>query len=315
MRRIFKLLFIAIGVFALSMLSIYFIGWLLSFNLPKNLDLPGTVTLLPQKEIAVGDPVTGKVEFALPLCESVVGTELTLGEGAAIRGRVQIKRKAWRFTRQVWQVAFEFCAIKEGAIDSGVLKLEFSGTLQGEKSIEIPKFTATLKPLPPGTKPELAGEIVPAEKSRSLLWYALICVCFAFIALLWYYLHRRRGTKSLWDRTLEELTNLRLKLDAKDFLLEQGYVQLTDIVRDYMEERFKLPVASQTTPEFLAQFDREPSPLPAEERPILRVFLEAADRVKFAAFAPNDELLRQAIKCAVRLVESTRPIERKKENE
>ena len=49
------------------------------------------------------------------------------------------------------------------------------------------------------------------------------------------------------------------------------------------------------------------SELPESERPFLREFLEAADRVKFAALAPEAGLLEQAIESARKLVESTRP--------
>jgi len=102
---------------------------------------------------------------------------------------------------------------------------------------------------------------------------------------------------------------LKTGLASGDVRPEQGYIRLTDLVRSYLEERYGIPVSTRTTPEFLADVNGPDSPLPKEERPFLREFLEAADRVKFAALAPDPELLSAALEKAAALVEATRPVD------
>lgn len=82
------------------------------------------------------------------------------------------------------------------------------------------------------------------------------------------------------------------------------YVQLSAIVRTYLEQRFNLRAPEMTTEEFLqiAQRDRQ---LPAEHRGSLTQFLNEADLVKFARLVPTPEDAERAYLAAKQFVEST----------
>jgi hypothetical protein len=65
-------------------------------------------------------------------------------------------------------------------------------------------------------------------------------------------------------------------------------VELTGLVRRYIERTQGIRAPEQTTQEFLAEIARRPD-FPREEARRLRDFLESADLVKFAAYEPREE--------------------------
>ena len=107
-------------------------------------------------------------------------------------------------------------------------------------------------------------------------------------------------------------SGLRFELRQRRVLPEQGFVRLSDVVRDYIEERFQLPASRKTTSEFLEALS-DNNPLPEEQRPFLNDFLSAADQVKFAKAPPDTLLLNQAIDRAEKLISSTGKPEEEKE--
>ena len=86
--------------------------------------------------------------------------------------------------------------------------------------------------------------------------------------------------------------SLRETLDVKLF-----YVELTAIVRRYIERTTGVHAPEQTTQEFLQEISRRKD-FPAEQSRRLRSFLEAADLVKFAAYQPRDEDVEESFRRA-----------------
>ena len=78
---------------------------------------------------------------------------------------------------------------------------------------------------------------------------------------------------------------------AADGLVARGQIQpfffrLSDIVRQYIERRFSIMAAEQTTEEFLREARRNPS-LDQQQQRSLGEFLRGADMVKFAKYQPD----------------------------
>ncbi|MBI5366628.1 MAG: hypothetical protein HZA54_06300, partial [Planctomycetes bacterium] len=117
---------------------------------------------------------------------------------------------------------------------------------------------------------------------------------------------RRRRAHALTARPLSPSERALRELDA---LLARGpaaldltgfYVELTAIVRRYIERTRGVRAPEQTTEEFLREIGRHEA-FAADERERLQRFLESADLVKFAALrpVPGDvaESLRRARLC------------------
>ncbi len=90
------------------------------------------------------------------------------------------------------------------------------------------------------------------------------------------------------------------RLVARDLIaagrIEQFYVEITGIVRDYIERAFGLHGPEQTTEEFLANMVSEP--VVARHREALAPFLSAADEVKFARATPDKAMIQRSFETA-----------------
>jgi hypothetical protein len=111
---------------------------------------------------------------------------------------------------------------------------------------------------------------------------------------------------AIHQRAIQELGELeKLNLPARGEF-ERHYVELSNIVRHYLEQRFRLNVTTQTTDEFLEDL-KTATWLANDQRAMLREFLEQCDLVKFAGLKPTAEQSQALAVAARRLVEQTAP--------
>ena len=108
---------------------------------------------------------------------------------------------------------------------------------------------------------------------------------------------RRLSPREMALRRLDALwRNESVRAEVKDF-----YVELTDIVRQYIEGTTQIHAPEQTTEEFLREIGAGGT-FSTEERQRLRDFLESADLVKFAAHRPGSADMEDAYRRARRFV-------------
>lgn len=143
------------------------------------------------------------------------------------------------------------------------------------------------------------SEIEAADRSV-WPWVAggLAAVAGLTVLLIWW---RRRPKKAAPPPPPHVLALERLQALARRDLITQGqfepfYVEVTGIVRDYIEGAFGIRAPEQTTQEFLANMMTEPRV--ARYRDVLQPFLTAADEVKFARFVPDTEAMHRAFDTA-----------------
>jgi len=151
---------------------------------------------------------------------------------------------------------------------------------------------------------ELHKAAEPVELPRNL---TLLLFCMANVLLLigaaagfWIWRRRERASdfvpptaRELAYRELQQL--IESGLAARD--VKQFYVELTGIVRRYIERTTSIRAPEQTTEEFLREISRRQT-FPPEESGRLKHFLEAADLVKFAAHRPRQEDVDDSIQRA-----------------
>jgi len=95
------------------------------------------------------------------------------------------------------------------------------------------------------------------------------------------------------ERALKELAQLLARDLVGHRKIKEFYLELTMIVRRYIERAHRIRAPEQTTEEFLAAASRDRRFAPAVLGR-LKSFLEAADLVKFAAHRPPDDVVRRA---------------------
>ncbi len=113
----------------------------------------------------------------------------------------------------------------------------------------------------------------------------------------------RRWRMAPRERALAELADLLAKDLIASGQIKMFYLELTGVVRRYIERAHKIRAPEQTTQEFLEAASRSPRFRP-DALAKLKDFLEAADMVKFAAWRPPEEDIRQAVATARSYIEA-----------
>lgn len=140
------------------------------------------------------------------------------------------------------------------------------------------------------------------------LWILAIIILIVIGALLWLISRRIHRTIQLHrmspkERALKELGALIAKDLIRRNKIKAFYLELTMVVRRYIERAHAIRAPEQTTEEFLAAVTKNPR-FSHEVVVKLRNFLQKADLVKFAAFRPNPQTVDQALVTARDYVET-----------
>jgi flagellar basal body-associated protein FliL len=144
-------------------------------------------------------------------------------------------------------------------------------------------------------------DIVPANEGLGNWWkYLLFILLIAGIAaaIYWYLKkHQKQKTEEeIYKTPIEKATNLLNNLEKKE-LWQHGevkayYSELTDIVRNYIEEAIEIPAMESTTSELIEGLKtaskKKKMKLSQETIENLFVVLKQADLVKFAKSKPLD---------------------------
>ena len=107
-----------------------------------------------------------------------------------------------------------------------------------------------------------------------------------------------------------ELENLRALNLISEGRIKEYYYRLSNIVRHYIESRFKLMAPERTTEEFLAEMtvtDR----LTGMHKELISNFLEHCDMVKFAAYGPDTREIENAFNSAINWLAKPKRFQRK----
>jgi hypothetical protein len=131
----------------------------------------------------------------------------------------------------------------------------------------------------------------------------------AILSAVWWYWRRLRVPPAPPRQPAHLVAREALRRLQRDDLIgqqriEEFYVRLSAIVRHYIEWRFGLRAAEQTTEEFLAAV-LTTDQLIAGHRGLLSAFLEHCDLVKFARHQPTTHDMQQALASAQTFVEQT----------
>lgn len=149
---------------------------------------------------------------------------------------------------------------------------------------------------------------LPYRNQAGIWGIGLALVGFLLLALFgWWFWRRRHQQQQQLDqiKSPRELAYLELQQLLQDNWAERDvkrfYVELTGIVRRYIERTTGILAPEQTTEEFLREIGQRDT-FVADERQRLQEFLESADLVKFAAHQPRAEDLQESFQRAQRFV-------------
>ena len=178
-------------------------------------------------------------------------------------------------------------------------------------SLEVVSTLAPGETDPRPTKGTLAHW--PAPLSR-WIWVALVGLILLAVAAA--ILHKVLSTPRTFlhmppaipphQVALDAIAALRAKGWIEARTIEPFYVELSAIVRRYLEARFGLRAPERTTEEFIRDALTART-LAAPHHDLVAGFLEQSDLVKFARHTPGADDMRNALDSALRLVHETSP--------
>ncbi len=154
------------------------------------------------------------------------------------------------------------------------------------------------------------GELAPLptrlERARPWIGGGLILLVVGIIVLiLLARFGHRRLRRSAYEIALARLRKLQTCARVTPEEIDRFYVELSAIVRRYLEDRYEIRAPECTTEEFLERASRA-SALSGEHRDLLDEFLRRADLVKFARSIPGDLEIADSVRSAERFLEETR---------
>jgi hypothetical protein len=151
----------------------------------------------------------------------------------------------------------------------------------------------------------------------SLPWgikkYLVLVVLFLLTVLgilAAYFLKKNKGEQVILNKPAHKVAYEQLEaLKAKNYIalnkIKEYYTEISDIIRHYLENRFKLRAPEMTTEEFLISA-RDSSGLISEHKNLLREFLLCCDLVKFAKYAPTPDEVNSIFDSAKHFIDQTK---------
>jgi len=308
---------ITIGIILAAVLlaaAVYVSGYFYSYRLGQP-EFPALAELSQTNDVSLDALIEAKVTVDLPLCQSILEAKADpAGDGAAALP-AEIARVKYLWDQSRWLVTLPMRPVKPGLIGSGKLKIVMLLRDNQRKTVEIPIPTWRVKTqkVDAASPLGIADELKGAPPARwPWIVAALAAVLVTLLALL---IWRKRRQKELivitppWEIALAQIESLRRQITNHQISMEEACTRLTDLTRDYLEERFHLAAAKQTTVEFLHELNAGNSPLSDQDKIYLREFLTVADLIKFAKMEPEERTLIDAAVKAENLVNTTKPAE------
>lgn len=195
------------------------------------------------------------------------------------------------------------------------LKIKYKDLNKQEKEIlsdEIKIKVESVKPNPED-KDDIRPLKDPAEiKDKLWVWvFIAFILLIASIAAFAYLKKKKEEAKpALPPRPAEEIARDSLRALAEMRLIEKGlvkeyYIRLSDIIRTYIENRYRIFAMDRTTWELFQEMKSKRIERLHVDR--INDFLEECDMVKFAKYMPSQKEIEEAYKKAEEIVEITTP--------
>jgi hypothetical protein len=197
---------------------------------------------------------------------------------------------------EIFQQIYTLEPTHAGSLTIAPIAVTFRDTDDGEDrviesealNVEVSTIVGDAAPSLAGLKPPAGPIELPSEGPPFRLWGPLLGLLLAVGGVVWYRQRRKSmivppppTPRELAQRELDQIISQRLaETDVKVF-----YVELTGVVRRYIERSTGVKAPEQTTEEFLREILSKTLFEDAEQRR-LQHFLESADLVKFAGHQP-----------------------------
>lgn len=252
--------------------------------------------------ITIGDPVRVAVSVIPPAGTSIVPPEKVAEIGAWTVRDIAAAPDA--LIPGATGIVYTLTTFTTGQVVIPPLTVAFAGASTG--TVATQPYTVRVDSVL--EKFGMAGDIrdikPPVTVRRPLSFYLLWA--FALLAVLggaywWYRRYQRRQRAAFpvpavpavppYQLAMERLAALRASSLVADGKIKEFYIQLSDIIRDYLAGVYEIETRDKTTGEIYAQLRRTT----VDSKMLVRIrdFFDACDLVKFARYRPDEAGARQ----------------------
>jgi hypothetical protein len=264
-----------------------------------------TLTVEAEPEVTVEMPAFGEALGRFSILD-FTPRERTEPDGRTVLSQRYTLQAAMSGTQRIPPLRIEFLDERGGpaVADDGN---DFRELLTDELAVKIVsvlpegEVTDELRPARPAL-PERAG-----NTRRWLVVVALLLALAGGVVLVRFLRSRalERARITAYDRAMGRIAALEQRGLPVAGDADAWYVELSDIVRRYLEDRYGVRAPELTTEEFL-QEARLSAELTQAHRELLSAFLEQCDQVKFAAYHPETSESQEALATSRRFLDETR---------
>lgn len=268
-----------------------------------------------QEIYQIGDQMILTIQIKMETGYQVALSEITPPDGVEILEKDPLQvAKGWGFITQTQK--YYLTSFAPGEYIFRDLTVQYS-TLEGEeRDLQVTSPILLVDSLL-GKDAEDIRDLrplaeVPKNRQLYFLFVALV-LFFGLIIFFWKFYQRKRRdrvVKDLPPLSPQMIAQQRLSwLENSDLLIkgevDRYFTILSEIMREYIENRFAIRAREMTTEEFLSQALHK---LTLEERhqKLLRAFLEQADLVKYARHLPQAEQISEAFRAVSFFIDQTK---------
>jgi hypothetical protein len=289
----------------------------------ENGPVKATIKVWPAKP-SLGDPIYARLEVDAPAGVSIEAPFQEAGDQRLGRFKVvgfvrDTKHKAGG--GQLHEQTYTLEAQTSGKHRIPPLRLEMTdarGTAESKKAQEILTDEVSIDVAPVKTE-AVEAALEPARGALDpdvggMSWVlilgfvslALIVGSGSILAVRGLRAKRRiEKQRSAYDEAVAHLRALEGRGAPDSATADSWFVELSSIVRTYLEKRYEIRAPELTTEEFLLVATARPE-LREDHRVLLTQFLERCDRVKFAGYRPDADESLATLAAARGFVEDTR---------
>ncbi|MCS7228251.1 MAG: hypothetical protein NZ839_04735 [Endomicrobia bacterium] len=279
-----------------------------------------TQSFIDKKRVCIGDIVNYYIIIKCPSNIEIEPFEIyeVLKDTSGVENFVLLNKKYKKnkilFSKQVkHRYIFQIVPVKLGNLIIGELKLNLINTYEKQTiPIILPQTSLEVHPYPKPKKKNFDGEIIDIKPQ---IWVRNLVVLFLIIIIIggvcswivYQYKIKPLQVKSQYlpqEIDIKELALNKLqKLWEKNYislgLIKEFYLELSEIVRWYIGEKYQINALELTTEELFITLKKI---VDKKYNIKLKSFLENADLAKFAKYRPEKTQMEQDFEVAKELI-------------
>jgi len=286
-------------------------------EIPKATSIPAIMANIEPESATVGDVLTYSISITWPKEIKVIPPDKDENLGKCRVLEREVGDLVTKDDIHKLDMALKIACYETGEQEMPSLKIYFDDANGQRRSLDGPKLRVNIL----RTLPEDAKELKPIKPIKDMppdyLKLVLILVGMLLVLALVYFLYTRLRNRQRaaeeedikapdpYDLAMKRFESGDLETLLKKENIDGFYVELTDILREYIEGRFGVQALEMTTREI--RWELKSAPIDDFLKAELHRILERADFAKFARSYPKNHLCKEDMALGKKFINKTKP--------